>query len=100
MKMRVIWIVGIAAMLLMLPLVTGCGDGEDTAAEAESAAADQPAAAAADHPTEHPTTEATETVAAHDCAGGCGMKAVPEADMTEVNGKWYCAGCAKKAAEG
>lgn len=101
MKMRLIWIVGLAAMLLMLPLLAGCGGGEDAASEAESAAtAEQPATA--EHPagTEHPAKAATETAAMHDCAGDCGMKAVPEAQMTEVNGKWYCAGCAKKAAEG
>ncbi len=75
-------------------LIAGCGDGgEDTAAEAESAAPTEEAAPAAE--------TATETVAVHDCAGGCGMKAVPEDKMTEIDGKFYCAGCAKKVqAEG
>ena len=42
--------------------------------------------------TEHPT-------AVHDCAGPCGMKAVAEDQLTEIDGKWYCAGCAKNAAQ-
>ena len=70
-------------------LIAGCGGGgEDTAAEAESAAPAEEAAPAAE--------TATETVAVHDCAGGCGMKAVPADKMTEIDGKFYCAGCAKK----
>lgn len=28
----------------------------------------------------------------------CGMKDVPEAQLTEIDGKWYCAGCARKVA--
>jgi hypothetical protein len=38
-------------------------------------------------------------VATHDCAGDCGMTNVPESEMTEIDGKWYCAGCARKAQE-
>ena len=46
------------------------------------------------------TTEAAaETVATHDCAGACGMTNVPEDQLTEIDGKWYCAGCAAKAKE-
>ena len=40
-----------------------------------------------------------QAVVVHDCAGACGMKDVPEAQLTEIDGKWYCAGCAKAAAE-
>jgi hypothetical protein len=79
-------IVALAALLLL----AGCGGGEDTDTKAESAAEAAPEAA--------PATEASEaaTVASHDCAGGCGMKDWPEDQMTEIEGKWYCAGCAKK----
>jgi hypothetical protein len=74
----------ILAMLVAATfLMAACGGGEDTAAEAEQAA---PAA-----------EEAMEAVAVHDCDGGCGMKAQPEETMTEIDGKWYCAGCVEKA---
>lgn len=39
---------------------------------------------------------AVDAVAVHDCDGGCGMTAVPEAQMTQVDGKWYCKGCLAK----
>lgn len=36
-----------------------------------------------------------ETVTArHDCAGDCGMTDWPEDQMTQIDGKWYCKGCA------
>lgn len=39
--------------------------------------------------------KAGETVTArHDCAGGCGMKDWPEDQMTQIDGQWYCKGCA------
>lgn len=39
--------------------------------------------------------KAGETVTArHDCAGGCGMKDWPEDQMTQIEGQWYCKGCA------
>ena len=66
-----------AAMGLMLLLV-GCSGGEESA--------ETPAAEA--------TTQVAET---HDCDGACGMTAVPVDKLTEVNGKYYCAGCANKA---
>lgn len=40
-----------------------------------------------------------QAAAVHDCAGGCGMTAVPEDQLTEIEGQWYCAGCARKAGE-
>lgn len=94
MNKRLILGASLITLLAFSLLIAGCGGGgEDTAAEAESAA---PAAEAAP-----PAETATETVAVHDCAGGCGMKAVPEDKMTEIDGKFYCAGCAKKVqAEG
>ncbi len=68
---------------LSLLLLAGCGGGEKSA-EAEKAAA-----------TGH---DAQETqVASHDCDGGCGMTNVPMDQLTEVGGKYYCAGCATKA---
>lgn len=36
-------------------------------------------------------------VATHDCAGDCGMKNVPADQLTEIDGKYYCAGCKDKA---
>ncbi len=94
MNKRLILGASLITLLAFSLLIAGCGGGgEDTAAEAESAApAEEPAPAA---------ETAAETVAVHDCAGGCGMKAVPEDKMTEIDGKFYCAGCAKKVqAEG
>jgi hypothetical protein len=82
MKTRSILATGLIALLMMVPLLTGCGGGEEEAATAET-----PEAAA-------------ESVATHDCAGACGMTAVPEDQLTEIDGKWYCAGCAAKAKEG
>lgn len=68
----------LVALLCALPLLAGCGGGEENAEPAEAAA------------------EAVEAVATHDCAGGCGMKAVAEDQMKEVDGEFYCAGCAAK----
>ncbi len=88
MNKRVILGASLVTLLAFGLLIAGCGDGgEDTAAEAESAAPTEEAAPAA------------ETVAVHDCAGGCGMKAMPEDKMTEIDGKFYCPGCAKKIQE-
>ena len=83
MKLLTILAILVAALFLM----TACGGGDDATTEAEDTA---PAAEAAP----------AEAVAVHDCDGGCGMKAVPEDKMTEVDGKWYCAGCVDKAKEG
>ena len=70
----------LAAAVFALGLVVGCGGGgEDEAATAEKADA------------------AATVVAVHDCDGACGMKDVPVDKMTVVDGKYYCAGCAKKA---
>ena len=76
-------------LLCSMFLLAGCGGGDDAATTAEETA---PATEAA--PAE---TEAVAVV--HDCDGGCGMKDQPEATMTEVGGKWFCAGCADKAKE-
>lgn len=82
--------------LLALFVVVGCGgESKDTQAEAAKTA-DAPAVEtpAAEHPTaEHPTAETQ--LASHDCDGGCGMTNVPMDQLTEIDGKYYCAGCAK-----
>lgn len=45
--------------------------------------------------------KAGETVTArHDCAGGCGMKDWPEDQMTQIEGQWYCKGCAANLEQG
>jgi hypothetical protein len=78
----------LAALLILMPALTGCGGGES-----EEAATTEQAAPAAEE------TAPAATVATHDCDGGCGMTAVPEDQLTEIDGKWYCAGCAAKAAK-
>ena len=76
----------IIALLAVLFMAAGCGgeQAEEQAAPAESAATETAA-------------ETATTVATHDCDGGCGMKDVAVDKMTEIDGKFYCAGCAKKA---
>jgi hypothetical protein len=82
-------------------LLCGCGGGEaeqpTPAGQSAGTAAEQAAPPAPEHPTEHPAATA---VATHDCDGGCGMTAVPEDQLTQIDGKWYCAACAKKVQEG
>ena len=90
--------VALMALGLALLLCAGCGskEAEQTQATQEAEAP----AAATEHPAaEHPAAEAGEAVATHDCAGGCGMTNVPEDQLTELHGQWFCAGCAKKHAE-
>lgn len=70
----------IATVLLMAWALAGCGQKE-----------------AANETATQKATDAVETVQTHDCDGGCGMTNVPMDKLTEVNGKYYCAGCAKKA---
>ncbi len=80
MTKKTILVTTLVALLTLVPLLSGCGGG----GEQEEAA---------------PAEDAAATVAAHDCAGGCGMTNVPEDQLTEVEGKWYCAGCVPKEAE-
>ena len=70
----------LASLVFVLALTAGCGDGGETeqAADADKA-------------------EGAVEVAVHDCDGGCGMKDVAVDQMTVADGKYYCAGCAKKA---
>ncbi len=65
----------LSAVFLLMSLVAFTGCGGDKAAE---------------------ETEAIQ-VATHDCDGGCGMKNMPAGQTTEIDGKFYCAGCAAKA---
>lgn len=100
MSKRLILGASLVSLLAIFMFIAGCGDGgSDTASQTESAAPAEKAAPA-ETATEAATETATETVAMHDCAGGCGMKAVPEDKMTEIEGKFYCSGCAKKMESG
>ncbi len=91
MNKRMILGASLITFLALVLLIAGCGNGGDDASQAESAAPAEEMV-----PVETTTETATEAVATHDCAGGCGMTAMPEDQMTEIDGKWYCAGCAKK----
>jgi len=75
----------ILAVLLMAFVLIGCGEQEATSEATEAATEAAP--------------DAAEVVKTHDCEGACGMKDVPMDKLTEVHGKYYCAGCAKKANE-
>ncbi len=89
----------LAVVLTLLALgglvLAGCGskEAEQPAAQqtTEQPAAEHPAA---EHPAAEPAGDAAAAV--HDCAGACGMTAVPEDQLTEIDGKWYCAACAHK----
>ena len=69
----------LAAMLGLMLVVIGCGDGQETSADSAVTQSDQ---------------QVAET---HDCDGGCGMTAVPMSKLTEIDSKFYCAGCVAKA---
>ena len=66
----------LSVLLLLTALVafSGCGDksAEDGADKADAT-----------------------VVATHDCEGGCGMTDMPASKTTEIDGKFYCSGCAK-----
>ncbi len=99
MSKRLILGASLVSLLALFLFVAGCGDGGDTASEAESAAPAEEVAPA-ETTVETATETATETVAVHDCAGGCGMTGMHEDQMTEIDGKFYCPGCAKKMESG
>ena len=80
---------GSALALALVLVLAGCGGGDDNTAQSDHPSPAPEASTASETP-----ADAT-TVARHDCAGGCGMKNWPEDQMTEIDGKWYCAGCAK-----
>ncbi len=71
-----------ALAISLLVFVVGCSGGDNEATEATTEAATEA------------TTEVAET---HDCDGPCPMKDVAMDHLTEINGKFYCAGCAVKA---
>jgi hypothetical protein len=85
----------LAILAVAILAFSGCGKKES----AEAQAPQETQAPAANTAVETEAATPTEAVAAHDCAGGCGMTNVPEDQLTEIDGKWYCAGCAKKAAD-
>ena len=90
-------IIGTSLMTLLALglLLAGCnGGGDDKAAKTEVPAAE---VTPAETPAETAAEAPAEAVVMHDCAGGCGMTAMPEDQMTAVDGQWYCAGCAEKA---
>jgi glucose/arabinose dehydrogenase len=100
MKRRMLFLtLALAVVALAALAVSGCGskDAQD-AQEAQEAQAPQETQAAP-AATETEAAAPAEGVAVHDCAGGCGMTNVPEDQLTEIDGKWYCAGCAKKVQE-
>jgi len=72
-------IILLSALVLLVSLVsfTGCGD----------------------KPADDAKADAT-VVATHDCDGGCGMTNMPADKTTEIEGKFYCTGCAKHMQEG
>jgi len=65
---------GLLILLVSLVAVAGCGDKS------------------AD------TDEAAKTIATHDCEGDWGMMNMTPEQTKEIDGKFYCTGCAKKVA--
>lgn len=63
---------GLLILLISLVAVAGCGD-QDAGTE-----------------------EATKVAVTHDCAGDCGMTNMTPEQTKEIDGKFYCTGCAKK----
>lgn len=96
---RLMPILGLLAALVLVFSLAACSKKTETQAQkaAPPPAVEQveQAAPAAVPAADSTATTATDVAAVHDCAGGCGMNAVPEAQMTQIDGKWYCAGCAK-----
>jgi hypothetical protein len=91
-----------SSLLIMLPtaglllVLVGCNAEKKEAASTPAVETTTEAAPAA---TDHPAAAGTEVAATHDCAGVCGMTNVPTDHMTEINGKFYCGGCAVTARE-
>ncbi len=91
-------------MIGLVFLVAGCGS-KDEKAQAEvlqntdsiANEAVPPAPAAAQSTASRAIAAARSTTATHDCDRGCGMTAVPMVQLTEVDGKYYCAGCVEHA---
>ena len=80
-------------------LLAGCGTKAEASACAgcghELAAKDAVMVGGAAYCKACAEKKAGEAVTArHDCAGGCGMMDWPEDQMTQIDGQWYCKGCA------
>lgn len=98
---RLFPILGLIVALVLVFSLAACGGKTDTHAEkAAPPPAVEQAAPAAVPAADSTAAPATEVAAVHDCAGGCGMTAVPETQMTAIDGKWYCGGCAKGMQQG
>jgi len=87
------------AVLLVGLWLVGCGGDAEASACAgcsvELAAKDGTMVGDALYCSACAEKKAAEPVAArHDCAGGCGMMDWPEDQMTEIDGQWFCKGCA------
>jgi len=91
MKNRVILVSTLVFLLALGLCLAGCG-GDSGSEQTKQTKSEESAAQTAGEAA--PATD-SPTVATHDCAGGCGMKDWPEDQLTEIDGKWYCAGCAK-----
>ena len=85
---KLLVLMSVLALVLALGLLTGCGSKSEseTAGEAAGQSMDNTSGQAA----------GGAEVAYHDCDGGCGMTHVPMDQLTEIDGKYYCAGCAAK----
>jgi hypothetical protein len=68
---------GLLILLVSLVAVAGCGD--------KDAATDETAKEAA-----------ADAVVLHDCEGDCGMTQMAAEHTKEIDGHFYCTGCAKK----
>ena len=102
MNKRLILGASVIGLLAMFLFIAGCGDGgEEATTQAEHpASSEHPTADAATEAAKVEVEKAADAVAVHTCAGGCGMKDMPADQMTEIDGKFYCAGCAKKVESG
>mgnify|MGYP002642095904 CR=1 FL=1 len=80
-------------------LIVGCGKKAEKTDAATKASGNAvlttgvPGASAPQTSAGRAIASAKLATAKHDCDGGCGMTAVPLVQLTEVAGKYYCAGC-------
>lgn len=74
MKKKIL-LTGLFILLVSLVAVAGCGD-QDAGTE-----------------------ESAKTIVNHDCEGDCGMTNMKPEHTKEIDGKFYCTGCAKKLAD-
>ncbi len=62
-------VAGLLVLMISMVAVAGCGNKDE---------------------------KADTVVVAHDCAGDCGMTKMTPEQTKEIDGKFYCTGCAKK----